>query len=54
MSGEHHSISPVKLHGACKHHSFDIAPDLSEVLGILRMSDSSDVLLDDRALVELR
>ena len=53
MAGEHHAISAIQLNRACEHHSLDISPDFCQVLGILRMSDACDVLLDDRAFVEL-
>ena len=54
MPGEHHAIGSIELHGSCKNDPLDIATDLGEILGILRMRHAGDILLDDRALVKFR
>ena len=52
MPGEHHAICAIKLNCSCQHEPLDIATDLGKMLSILRMSHPSNVLLDNRALIE--
>src|SRR6266851_2182832 len=39
--------------GACQHDALDVAAEATEVFGILSVIDAQDVLLDDRASVQL-
>ena len=43
----------MPAHGAGQHHAFDVAADRGDLLGRHRVVDPLDVLLDDRALVEV-
>ncbi len=58
---EHHGLAAVRNHtifqmiadGARQHAPLDVAALAHEVVGRVAMADALDVLVDDRALVEI-
>src|SRR5580658_6093689 len=58
---EHHGLAvvqqyPVLEHvgdGASEHAALDVAPLAHQILGRVAVADALDILLDDRALVEI-
>ena len=49
----HDAVLAVPLHGAGEHGALDVGAAALELLGAVVVRDADDVLLDDRALVEL-
>src|SRR5262249_43409415 len=43
----------VRAHGPSEHHALDVAADARELVGAVGVAHARDVLLDDRALVEV-
>src|ERR1700730_8159025 len=50
---EDHAVLEVMAHRARQHAAFDVAPLARKIFRRIAMADALDVLVDDRALVEV-